>query len=120
MSLATRILPREEYGRLEGTELADVPVPDGASVVVVEDEDAIVGCWMLVTVCHAEGVWIAPAYRRKGGVALRLLRGMRTLAKAHGASQVCTSSLDGSVTRLIERLHGQRLPGEHFLFPVGA
>ncbi len=80
--VTTRILPREDYGRLAGTELEAVreQLPESASVVVVEDDGEIVGCWALMPVLHAEGVWIAERERKRGRVALRLLRAMSDTA----------------------------------------
>lgn len=122
MPLTTRILPREEYFRLIGTELQDVRehLPGTAAVVVVEDDEgALVGCWALVPVWHAEGVWIAESERKRGRVALRLLRAMSEVAKSAGTRAVMTAAVTDDVRVLIERLHGQPLPGTHFLMPVG-
>jgi hypothetical protein len=119
--MTTRVLPREEYFRLIGTELQDVRdlLPTGASVVAVEDEDGeLVGCWAAIPVLHAEGVWIATNARRKGGVALRLLRGMREVLKDYGASTVVTGAQDATVAELIARLGGRQLPGAFYTLPT--
>ena len=54
--MTTRLLPPEEWDKLDG-ELAQVRDhldPDRAAVVVVEDGDQVVGCWALLQVLHAE------------------------------------------------------------------
>lgn len=120
--MTTRILPRAEYFRLIGTELQDVRdrLPASACVVAVEDDDGeLVGCWALMPVFHAEGVWIAERERKRGRVALRLLRAMSEAAQAAGSLAVFTAATDETVGGLIERLGGQKLPGDHFLMPVG-
>jgi ribosomal protein S18 acetylase RimI-like enzyme len=112
----TRILPREEWARLEGTELAAVyPVlPAGAQVVVVEDDGRIVGCWALFPVVHVEGVWIDPDYRGNPRVARRLVAGMKDTARAMGARAVATAALTPEVERLAEKIGGAALPGRHY------
>jgi N-acetylglutamate synthase-like GNAT family acetyltransferase len=119
--VTTRLLPRDEWPKLAGTELETVVtiLPDSAAVIVVEDAGVIVGCWSLLPVYHAEGIWIRPDYRRQGGVALRLLRGLRTVAKRYGARAVCTASMDTTVSTLIERIGGQKMPGTHYTVPMG-
>jgi ribosomal protein S18 acetylase RimI-like enzyme len=114
--MRTRILPREEWARLAGTELETVyPVlPDGAVVVVVEDGDQIVACWALFPIVHVEGVWIDPDYRGNPRVARRLVAGMKDTARAMGARAVATAALTPEVERLAEKIGGAVLPGRHY------
>lgn len=118
--MTTRTLPREEFGRLVGTELEAVApiLPPAATVLVVEDAGQIVGCWALFPVWHAEGLWIAPAHRGKGGVARRLLAGLRTAAHAQGARAVATAATDERVESMLDRLGAVALPGVHFSMGV--
>jgi hypothetical protein len=53
----TRLLPREEWARLAGTELETVyPVlPQGSHVIVIEDDGRIVGCWAVYPQWHVHG-----------------------------------------------------------------
>jgi len=58
-----RILPPEEWSRLNGTEAESVwPMlnPGSARVLVVEEGAEIVATWTFLTVLHAECLWIAP------------------------------------------------------------
>jgi hypothetical protein len=118
----TRMLPPEEWSRLAGTEAESVWHlfdPTNTRVVVIEDGDAIVGCWVLLRVIHAECLWIAPSHRCKVGVIKRLLRGMKTLASGWGATQVVTAAMSDDVRTLIGKFGGTRVPGEAYVLPVG-
>src|ERR1043165_2520483 len=90
--MITRGLPPEELPLLEGTELEKVYPhlnPKEAKVIVVEDGSLIVGCWALLPFLHAECVWVHPDYRKQAkSPAVRLLRGMRQIARETGAKSV--------------------------------
>lgn len=119
--MTTRILPREEYPRLAGTELEAVwpTLPEGAAVLVVEEDGQIVGCWAAFLVAHVEGVWIAPEHRGRGGVARRLLVGMRrTLVETFGATGALTGAMTDDVRALLARLGATKLPGDHYALPL--
>ena len=119
--MTTRILPREEWPRLAGTEAEAVwPSldPEQARVIVVEHEGRIVGTWTALRMVHMECVWIAPEYRGSFGVAKRLLRGMRSVAGGWGAKAVLTAALTDQVRALIDSLGGSKLPGDHYVMPV--
>lgn len=118
--MTTRLLPRDEWPKLAGTELEAVwpHLPLGAHVVVVEEGEALVGCWALFPQVHAEGVWIAPSHRGKASVARRLLAGMRRTAQAMGAQSVATGALTDDVRRLLDGLRAVKLPGDHYAVPI--
>jgi hypothetical protein len=120
--VTTRLLPPEEWHRLAGTEAEGiVPAldPVDARVLVVEDQGAIVGTWVLMRIVHAECVWIAPSHRGKASVAGRLLAGMRSLARIWGSQTVWTCALTDDVAGMVTKLGGVTLPGRHFALPVG-
>jgi len=115
--MTTRILPPDEYPRLAGTELETVwpTLPDGAAVLVVEQDGEIVGCWAAFLLAHVEGVWVAPAHRGKTSVARRLLVGMRrTLAEQFGASGALTAAVSDDVRGILDGLGATKLPGDHY------
>jgi hypothetical protein len=116
-----RILPPEEWHRLEATEAATIwqqLKPENTQVVVVEDSGVIVGAWVMLRTVHAECLWIAPEHRGSFGVAKRLLKGMRDVAAAWGASRVVTGSVSPHVNDLIRRFGGVPMPCESFVLPV--
>jgi N-acetylglutamate synthase-like GNAT family acetyltransferase len=118
--VTVRLLPREDWHRLAGTELETVyPVlPDGSHVVVVEDGERIVGCWAAYPLVHVEGLWIDPAYRKNPRVAARLWRGMQATAAAMGARAVNTAAISPEVVGLLEHVGAVELPGRHFSMSI--
>lgn len=121
MRYTTRILPVEEWPRLDVAGLADVwPTlsPENTQVIVVEHGDQIVGAWLALRIVHAEGVWVDPAHRGFA-VTTRLLAGMRNAAAAWGCEAVWTGAQDAHVRGLIEKLGGTPIPIESFHLPMG-
>lgn len=120
--MTARVLPREDYHRLAGTELETLApyLPEDAQVLVVEDDAGqIIGCWSVYRLVHVEGVWIAPEHRKKSGVARRLITGMRQIARGMGARAVNTASASAEVTNLLRHLGAHQIEGEHFSLKVG-
>jgi hypothetical protein len=122
--MKTRILPREEYPRLDGTELEALwsKLPQGAHVLVVEDKDGkIVGTWCAYTLVHAEGVWVAEEHRAKAAVARSLMQGMAiVIREAFNAAGFMTGSMDNDVAKMLLALGAIEIPGRHFTVPVTA
>lgn len=119
--MTSRLLSRDEWPRLVGTELETaIPhLPADTHVIVVENAaGAIVGCWAVLRVVHVEGLWVHPDDRKKGAVGRQLLRAMTDVARGLGATVVMTAAVTDEVRRLIEAVGGQRLPGEHFVIPL--
>ena len=124
--MTSRCLPPAEWSRLEataGSALAPAwrALPTAVTVVVVEDtQGAIVGCWSLFACWHVEGVWVAPAHRKRGIVAKYLLEQMRSEVRQREVAGVITHAATPEVATLIETLHGVRLPGDPYAVPLGA
>lgn len=120
--MTSRLLPREEWKRLTGTELETIlPFLDAdqdAHVIVVEENDAVVGCWALVRIWHAEGLWIAANHRGKGSVARHLLRMLRRVGAALGVPGVMTASVSDDVTHMLKTYAAHQVPGTHWLMPL--
>lgn len=120
--MTTRILPPEEWSSLAGTELERVATEvmnrDGVSVIVVEDEGEIIGCWALMTVAHVEGLWIAPTHRRRGGVFRKLWRAMCQLTLDRGIGSVFTHGATADMRTWIQAFGGERMTGEGFVLPM--
>ena len=118
--MTVRLLPREEWDKLAGTELESIAphLPPDAHVVVVEDGDTLAACWALYRLVHAEGVYVAPAYRKNPRVARRLLFGMTQTASAMGAAVVQTAAVSDDVASMALRLGAFELPGRHFSLKI--
>src|SRR6185369_7105001 len=114
MSLTTRILPADEWSKLTGTELETVyPFcrPESTTVIAVETpEGQIVGCWALMQVFHAEGIWIAPDYRQRVSVGRHLWRAMKAHLRGLGAKAVITAAVNDGVRAMIRSAGGTDMP----------
>lgn len=111
-----RILPPEEWERLEGTELGPVrdKLPEGTQVIVVEKEGIIKATWMLAPLVHLEG------FSNTGGtgVGRALLRRMVSTAKEMGAKVVITGAIDQKIERLIHKVGGVELEAKMFAINI--
>lgn len=118
--MTTRVLPREEWDRLSDTELGralDRLPAKAVSVVVVEADGAIVGCWALMTFAHVEGLWIAPAHRKRGRVLLHLWTALRELARLRGVGSVFTGAVSEDVRAMLAARGASPLP-PMFVLPL--
>jgi acetyltransferase (GNAT) family protein len=123
--MTARELPREEWGRLVGTELElaarAFPNHDARVIVVEESDGRVIGCWSVVRYVHVEGLWIHPDHRKRGRVLCKLLALMRIIARQFGADAVLTGATTDEVRRLVLGVAGAvQLPGDQFAFPVEA
>lgn len=119
--MTSRILPPKEWPKLEGTEAGAIwPHLDPArsQVLVVEADGAIVGTWVLMSVVHAECLWIADAHRGKASVARRLWTAMRRTAREMGVPIVATAALSDDVRTLLEHVGATKVPGDHYAMRV--
>lgn len=118
--MTNRLLPPEEWARLTGTELEAVlpylKADQDAHVIVVEEGDQLIGCWAVVRLWHAEGIWIHPDHRGKAGVARRLLASLAALGRSLRAPGVITAAVTDDVGRLLDKI-GTKLPGTHYVMP---
>lgn len=110
-----RVLPVEEWSRLDSTLLATVwrqMNPAHAEVLVVERDGDIVASGVLLTALHAECV-------SSSGVSAG--RAFWTLLRARvgeaGGKAVWGAAVDEPMRSLLER-HGEPIPGDHFLVRV--
>jgi hypothetical protein len=121
--MTSRLLPREEWSRLEGTEaapLAGAPPGFPAEVLVVEDEQGdIVATWALITRHEVEGLWVRPDQRLGRAAGRRILREMMALVRSRDILVLRTATDREEVVRMVERLGGCEYVGmRHFAFPV--
>jgi hypothetical protein len=111
--VTTRVLPTDEWPKLSGTDFGPILGrlnPEGATIVVAEEGEDIVGCWGLITFAHAEGLWVAPSHRKRGRVLVRLWNAMLELTRGLGVDMVYTGALSGDVARLLESRKAEPLP----------
>ena len=118
--MTSRILPREEWDKLKGTEAELVTLGTTSTVVVVEDDEGqVVGCHVLQAVLHAECLWVHPDHRKKAAVARRLWWSVRNVAQQlFNAEAVWTASLSKEVDGLLEHVGATAIPGTHYLVPL--
>lgn len=114
-----RELPRDEWDRLETTDLGPlVPMlPADFRIFVVELDGQIVGHWGLFPAVHCEGVWVHPDHRGSGAVARHLLAAMRPAVEAAGHGGAWTGAQSPDVGALLERLHARRVPYDTYFWP---
>jgi GNAT superfamily N-acetyltransferase len=120
--MTRRLLPRDEWSRLDGTEsrfLLVAPAGIDADVIVVEDQGAIVATWVVMRCDHAEGFWIHPAHRGKAAALRSLLAGLQEVAETRGVSTVLTAAVDDQVAEMLRRYGATEIPpARHFMLPV--
>jgi hypothetical protein len=120
--MTSRLLPPEEWDRLRGTE-ADAVIPHLAALhaeaLVVEQDGAIVGCWLFLPIWHAECLWIAPTHRGKSGVARQLLRGLHAFMARLKVTRLWTGCASDDVRRLLTHYGATAIPGDHFVMTMG-
>ena len=115
--MRTRVLPKEEWGRLSETELPcllEKVKPEDADVLVVEDGDRIVGCVAAVRVTHLEGLWIAPNYRGNAGLGRRLVRSAQGIVRRCG--WVVSGVASDCMRDVMERLGAVKLERDTYVF----
>jgi|TARA_R110001599_G_scaffold23713_1_gene86536 N-acetylglutamate synthase-like GNAT family acetyltransferase len=117
--MTTRILPPEEWSRLNGTLLETASAtldPEIDIILVVEKDGEIVGCTSFLPRWHMEGTWIAPKCRKMASVGRSLLTGMGQMAKSLKAKEVVMVTIDPKVSALCARLGRSSTPlvGNHF------
>jgi hypothetical protein len=83
---------------------------DSARVLVVEDGTRIVGCTVLMSVLHADCVWIHPDYRTRVSVWRRLWEGIEASTDAVYVA-ACLPVMQKFLAKV-----GVRVPGEHFVW----
>lgn len=120
--MTTRVLPPDEWHKLAGTEAEQAwpHLTASSQVLVVEHEDQIVGCWVLMPVLHVECFYIAPEHRKRASVGRRLLAGMARLVRLAGGSRVWTAAMSDDVRGLLDHIGATKVPGDHYVFSLGS
>lgn len=86
MAYTARLLPPEEYSKLEtvGIPLEALPNPATSLAAVVEEDGRIIGRWLAINVVMFEGLQIEESHRHVSGVARRLQETLIEALKARG------------------------------------
>lgn len=103
--MTSRILPRDEWARLEGTLLwpaAKSFAPESV-VMVVERDGRIVGCAAYYPQWHLDGAWIAPDVPPVG-VGRRLLTMAKRVAQEYGIRSAWAMSMSPRSDKLVKAL----------------
>jgi len=110
-----RELPPDEWIRLHDLPpfAGGLPNPDGALVIVVEDEPTgqIVASWIAADFVHLEGVWADDTHRAKTRVPALLLAEMRRILRERGVAVVFTIAPDAQVQAVAEHAGFEVIPG---------
>ncbi len=120
--MTTRILPPDEWGRLQETGMAACAAtlhPAVDEVIVIEEDGAIVGTWSFKIVPHVEGLWIADDHRGKSSVARKLFLAMRAHARSRGAEVVMTGAASNDVKELLAHVGAEPLPDQFLWYLTG-
>lgn len=119
--MTRRVLPPHEWSRLADNEQLG-PVlsaldPLTCSVLVVEHDDRIVGCWAFLHVLHAEGVYVDPDLRAGGVVARHLWRGAQEIATEQGAAAVWAGADRPQIANLLLDHGARKFPVDSYVLP---
>jgi hypothetical protein len=105
-----RRLHPSEFDLLKEVEDGFVPNPEASIALVAENSSRIVGRVFMVSVSHAEGIFIEPAYRG-GTLFKRMMDTLEIEARAEGITKMLAFSVKPEISHYIERRCGyQRLP----------
>lgn len=117
--LTDRILPPEEWHRLEGELVPLLPHldPRRVTIVVVEEDGVIVGRLVWIKADHVENAWMAPSHRGKTAVARRGWRRIRQLIREDGGKTMMVSANCREMAAMFEK-RGDPYPGVEFVIKV--
>jgi len=114
--LTDRILPPEEWHRLEGDIAPLVPRlnPSRTVILVVEEDGAIVGRLLWLKADHIEGAWIAPSHRGKAAVLRSLWCRAQALIRASGGVTMIVAADRPDMATMLEK-RGTPFPAQEYV-----
>lgn len=122
MALTTRVLPPEEWAKIQHIPPFDqgLPNPDHWRILVVEEDGVIVGTCSLFDTVHWDGWWIAPDHQGKAGAFRALVAaGLQELTAAAVAGVHTTvPDVRPDLQALITRYGFTEAPGKLYLLYV--
>jgi len=118
--MRARVLPTEEYARLERTGIPLFPRvrPEDVSVVVVEDEEKVIASMTVLRASHFEGAWIDPEHRN-AGVTNALLELSKDVARCQGSEWVFAGAADDQMRGILGRLGANKVEMDLYVLDLG-
>lgn len=115
--MKARILPPDEWSRLERTQIPMLPgvKPADIDVVVVEDEGKVVACLSVLKITHFEGLWIDPERGNGLGAPKALLRLALALTEKCGSDWVWAGAADDRMRGILSRVGAVKLPVDSYV-----
>lgn len=99
-----RQLKKEEYSRLLelSSDIKEIP-NEYCDIIVAEDDDKIIGFWVIQPMIVTEPVWISPEYRN-GTVGNSMFKKVIDLVKKRKINEVYIHSDDHVISNYLSRL----------------
>jgi len=122
MRQQARVLPPEEWDRLEKAQIPDLwryTRPEDCEAIVVEDDGAIVASMLVLRITHLEGLWIAPERRGDVGVTRKLLRATVEAASRWAWYWAIAGAADDRMRGILGRVGGRKLEMDSYMIPLG-
>lgn len=118
--MTARVLPREEWHRLDADlrALFESLDPADAKVVVIERDGEIVARQGLMRVVHMEGFQIAPGTKGNAGITRALMRAVAEEASEWARGWVVANAADDPTRRTLERMGATRVPVDSYVFTL--
>lgn len=117
--ITARVLPVAEWDRLAGLPLATRPLNPACSLVlVVERAGVIVAHLALLTLVHAEELYLAEAERGHPAVSRALLGLLAEQLIAQGIPEVLSQAGSPEAAAMFEAVGGSVVPGTTYVIPV--
>jgi hypothetical protein len=118
---ATRVLPPEEWDRIEdpvALALCKTLDPEDVAVVVVEEAGVIVARMTVLRVPWLESFWMAPEKAGNAGVTRALLSAASDQAREWAPCWVFAAADCDATRKTLARLGGTELPVVSFMLPL--
>lgn len=118
--MRTRVLPREEWDRLDAeTRTAlDTMRPEDVRVVVVEREGRIVARMAVLRIPHWECFWMAPEAVGNAGITRALLTAAREQVEEWSPHWFYANADNDAMQATLSRLGGEWMPFHTYMLPV--
>lgn len=116
----TRILPREEWHRLDQTarDLGESLNPEDVKVVVVERDGKILARVSVMRIPQLECLWVSPEAYGNAGVSRALIRAALAEAGEWAKSWVVVNADNDAMCQTIERIGGHYLKVHKYMLAL--